>query len=84
MKKDAMVDKHLGAWGSIDADMKDGYRNGLSNAARASRGRGWNEERALAWARANGKLREIPDEGAAPLSQALHSMTKLPGHTHRL
>lgn len=75
----ALVSDHLHQWPTIDRDLKDAATNGLS-AAKAG-ARDWNETAALAWAKANNKLKSAP-KPADVLTQAMHSMGNLPGRKH--
>lgn len=58
MKRRALVDKHKGLWPSIDRDLKDASTNGLA-LARAPGTSGWNEKKAVDWARSRGKLKDL-------------------------
>lgn len=68
IKKTALVKKHSHHWPTIESDLSEATRNGLS-AAWVRHG-WWDESAALAWAENNGKVR-----------QAL-TMSALPGRTH--
>ncbi len=54
--KAAMVHLHRQHWPSIERDLSNAASNGLVRAKAGSRG--WDEDTALAWARANKKLRQ--------------------------
>jgi len=77
----ALVSGHLHHWPTIDRDLKDAATNGLS-AAKAG-ARDWDETAALAWAKANNKLKSAAKPADA-LMQAMHSMGSLPGRKHTL
>lgn len=72
MKRRALVLKHAHAWPTIDADLRDGSRNGLSGAALDKSGRDWIEAKALEWAQSKGKL--IPAQ--APLPRQFHRLAR--------
>ena len=77
MAKRAMVGMYKSKWPSIENDIRAASENGLS-AAKAGK-RGWDEARALEWARSKGKLIE-PSDSAVPAN----SMFNLPGKKHTL
>jgi hypothetical protein len=81
MKKAAMVDQHKHEWPSIERDMKDAARNGLSKALAGSRE--WNESIAMDWARANNKLVKAT-EGTSALDTAMRSLSSLSSTVHAL
>lgn len=54
LTKRAMIENYKKEWPTIERDIKDASTNGL-DAAKASK-RGWVEEQALLWARANNKF----------------------------
>lgn len=81
MTKSSMIEQHKHEWPTIKRDIADAGRNGLS-AAKAGV-RGWHEQDALEWARANNKL-ENTSKSSYSLTQGVNTMTKLPGRIHRL
>lgn len=81
-KKAALVAAHVHEWPTIESDISDAATNGLAAAAKAGK-RGWMEDAALNWARANGKLISAA-KAADPLAQAMHSMGNLPSRKHTL
>lgn len=76
VKRCALIERHIRRWPSIERDLRDGAENGLSAAARAESRGWWDEEAALRWAEARGKL-----EGAARTTAAASS---LEGFMHRI
>lgn len=54
MKKAAMIEQHKHEWPTIEQDIKDAKRNGLSMAKAGERD--WKEHEAMEWARNKGKL----------------------------
>lgn len=81
-KKAALVAAHVHEWPTIESDISDAATNGLAAAAKAGK-RGWWEEAALIWARANGKLISAA-KTADSLAQAMHNMGNLPSRKHTL
>lgn len=75
MTKAAMIEQHRHEWQSIEQDIKDAKRNGLGNAKAGARG--WDEAKAMEWARVRGKLISI-NTTAQTLSGAINSMATLP------
>ncbi|WP_148304900.1 hypothetical protein [Castellaniella defragrans] len=59
MRRKALIETHGARWPTIDGDIRHAAENGLSSAKAGARG--WDEERALAWAKSQGKL--IADPG---------------------
>lgn len=57
LKRQALIDRHLPRWPTVDNDLKEASRNGLSAAANISHSN-WDESKALAWAQSNGKLKD--------------------------
>ncbi|MBB4226015.1 hypothetical protein [Variovorax guangxiensis] len=78
LKRSALVEKHQNQWPTIDRDLKDGGENGLSEAAKHQKHGMWFEDRALAWARQQGKLK--PETHGAPVN----SIFNAPGRKHRM
>ena len=70
MTKAAMISQHRHHWPSIEGDMGDAKRNGLHVTKAGARG--WFEDVALAWARANNKLTDAA-KPAAPLTLAMNN-----------
>lgn len=58
MTKAGLVRAHMHRWTTIESDLSDAARNGLSEAKAGERG--WVESKALEWARAKGKLADHP------------------------
>ena len=59
LKKAALVAKHKSKWPTIERDISNGVRNGLSYAAKSHYKNGWwREAEALAWAKQHGRLSE--------------------------
>lgn len=81
MNRAALIDAHNHEWPTIRRDIADANTNGLSAAK--SGNRGWNEAVALKWARAKGKLKSSAKPVVA-LTQAMQSMSSLPGRKHTL
>ena len=81
-KKAALVAAHVHEWPTIESDISDAATNGLAAAAKAGK-RGWREDAALNWARANGKLISAA-KTADSLAQAMHNMGNLPSRKHTL
>jgi hypothetical protein len=82
MTKHAMVQQHKHEWPTIEQDIKDAKRNGLSDAAKAGT-RGWDEDKAMNWARSKAKITSA-DKPAHLLTAAVNSMAILPTKRHRL
>lgn len=76
MTKAAMLNQHRHEWPTIERDMADASKNGLS-AAKAG-ARDWNEATALEWARANNKLKN------AQVANLDGAMRNLPSRRHRM
>lgn len=81
MTRAAMVDQHKHQWPSIENDISNASQNGLVNAK--SGAKGWHESAALAWARANNKLKSAKP-ASSELTHAIHNMSSLPTTRHRL
>lgn len=81
-KKAALVAAHVHEWPTIESDISDAATNGLAATAKAG-ARGWREDAALIWARANGKLISAA-KTADSLAQAMHNMGNLPSRKHTL
>lgn len=81
-KKAALIDAHIHEWPSIARDIADANTNGLAAAAKAG-ARGWKEDAALVWARANGKLISAA-KPANSLAQAMHNLGSLPHRKHTI
>lgn len=64
LKRAALVQEVVEDWPSVEADLRDGSRNGLKEAAHD--GSGWVLEDAMKWAESRGKLRKRgPKRGPA-------------------
>lgn len=61
LKRATLIDKYETNWPTIQRDLRDGYKNGLSNAAKVGANGLWLELKAREWASARGKLREKPE-----------------------
>jgi hypothetical protein len=81
-KKAALIAAHVHEWPSIERDIADANTNGLAAAAKAG-ARGWKEDAALVWARANGKLISAA-KPANSLAQAMHNLGTLPHRKHTI
>ena len=81
-KKAALIAAHVHEWPTIERDIADANTNGLAAAAKAS-ARGWFEDAALMWARANGKLISAA-KPADSLAQAMHNLGALPSRRHTM
>lgn len=64
LRRKALVRELAGRWPTIEADMTHASRNGLSEARGDDYGM-WDEEKALQWARSQGKLTGVRKEAAA-------------------
>lgn len=81
-KKAALIAAHVHEWPTIERDIADANTNGLAAAAKAGV-RGWFEDAALIWARANGKLISAA-KPADSLAQAMHNLGALPSQKHTM
>lgn len=81
-KKAALVAAHVHEWPTIESDISDAATNGLAATAKAG-ARGWREDAALIWARANGKLISAA-KPADSLAQAMHTLSALPSRKHTM
>jgi hypothetical protein len=81
MKRSALIQEHRTHWPSIEGDLKDANSNGLSMAKAGTRG--WDETRALAWARSRGKLKDKVS-GARELDGAIRGLAALPSRRNIL
>ena len=72
MTRAALVAQHRHEWPTIEADIKDASKNGLS-AARVD-ARGWDEDLAVDWARSKDKLIQ-PAVAGARLSSAMANLS---------
>lgn len=81
-KKAALIAAHVHEWPTIERDIADANTNGLAAAAKAG-ARGWKEDAALVWARANGKLISAT-KPANSLAQAMHNLGSLPHRKHTI
>lgn len=81
MTKAAMIEQHKHEWPSIEGDIRDAANNKLATAKAGPRG--WNESAAMAWAKANNKLKSTANP-AGSLAQAMHSLSNLPVTRHTL
>ena len=81
-KKAALVAAHVHEWPTNERDIADANTNGLAGAAKAG-ARGWKEDAALVWARANGKLISAA-KPANSLAQAMHNLGSLPHRKHTI
>jgi hypothetical protein len=69
-KKESLIKELRDHWKTIESDIKDASKNGLSKAAKAGK-RGWDKENAILWATAKGKYSD-------PMRQTKNSMLNLP------
>lgn len=81
-KKFVLIAAHIHEWPSIKRDIADANKNGLAATAKAG-ARGWWEDAALTWARANGKLTSVA-KPAENLAEAMHNLAKLPSRKHTM
>jgi hypothetical protein len=81
-KKAALIAAHVHEWPSIERDIADANTNGLAATAKAG-ARGWIEDAALVWARANGKLISAA-KPANLLAQAMHNLGALECRKHTI
>ncbi len=79
-KRAALIAAHVHEWPTIERDIADATKNGLATVAKAGE-RGWLEDAALNWARANGKLKSTA-KPADSLAQAMHNLGSLPSRKH--
>ncbi|WP_143435870.1 hypothetical protein [Hydrogenophaga sp. IBVHS1] len=70
LNRASMIAKHKAIWPTIEGDISDASSNGLSVAKAGARG--WNEAKALEWARAKNKL-----EKSAPASALDRGMGRM-------
>jgi hypothetical protein len=82
-KKAAMIAQYKNEWPTIERDIKDAKRNGLSVAAKAG-ARDWHEVEAKEWARNKGKLNST-DKSVEMLTGTMNKIANSPiSHSHRL
>lgn len=81
LKKEVLINRHIQAWPTIEADLQNASRNGLNIAKGGNRG--WIESRTLDWARSRGKVSSDMKE-ANPLDATMLRMARLPAKIHRL
>ncbi|MDP3617931.1 MAG: hypothetical protein Q8R49_08985 [Rhodoferax sp.] len=74
LKRSVLIRKYQSTWTTIDQDLRDGHRNGLSAAAKVGAGGLWLELKALVWASERGKLRELPVMFNESLASAFHHL----------
>ncbi len=79
LKRAALVAAHQQEWQSVDRDLKDAGENGLSAAAKHPKHGMWFEERALTWAKQQGKLK--PSSSSVASSNSVFSLA---GKKHRI
>lgn len=82
MTKAALIEQYQHEWSTIVGDIAGAKRNGLSAAAKAGE-RQWREADAIEWARTKGRL-QSKEKPANLLQSAMHNMSKLPAHHHKL
>ena len=58
LKRSALISKYRTTWATIGQDLRDGHKNGLSDAAKVGAGGLWLELKALALAAERGKFHE--------------------------
>lgn len=66
MPRSVLIERHEAAWPTIRADLGEASKTGLAVAKFGARG--WDQEKALEWARAKGKLLE--SDAAVPFTNA--------------
>ena len=64
MSRAALVGKYKAQWSSIERDMQDASKNGLSEARAGARK--WSEQLALQWAKSNNKFKDRADAPSSP------------------
>jgi hypothetical protein len=64
MSRAALVSKYKAQWSSIERDMQDASKNGLSEAKAGARK--WSEQLALQWAKSNNKFKDRADVPSSP------------------
>lgn len=82
MTKTGIVKAHMHRWPTIESDLSDASRNGLSVAKAGERR--WDERKALEWARSRGKLHGegIAPAPADPMAALFGRLGTLPSHRH--
>ncbi len=60
VKRAVLVEEYESTWPTIERDLRDGYKNGLSAASKVGERGLWLRLKALEWAKTRGKLRERP------------------------
>lgn len=60
MKKKALIAELEHEWPSIEVDLSDATRNGLKIAAHTGKHGDWDADKARAWAKSKGKLKQSP------------------------
>ena len=82
-KRNALIDEVNFFWPSIDRDLRDAARNGLSSAAKHTKNTFWKVQEALTWATERGKVTKekaqsfISSNPENALSPMLRSLLKL-------
>ncbi|MBK5204056.1 MAG: hypothetical protein JJD98_01200 [Polaromonas sp.] len=61
LKRSVLINKYEPTWPTLERDLRDGHKNGLSNAAKVGANGLWFDSKALEWASARGKLRAKPE-----------------------
>ena len=82
MTKSALIARYSHIWPTVEADILSAAINGLSTHARAVK-RGWNEAKAVEWARSKGKINES-ENSSNQIASTMPSMTNLPTVVHRI
>ncbi len=85
MTKAGLVKAHIHRWPTIESDLSDASRNGLSVAKAGERR--WDEREALAWARSRGKLHmesiaPTPEQADPMAAHYLGGLSKLPSRKY--
>lgn len=61
LKRSVLINKYEPTWPTLERDLRDGHKNGLSDAAKVGANGLWFDSKALEWASARGKLRAKPE-----------------------
>lgn len=80
--KEALIREYGSHWPDIKSDLSHASRNGLAQAAKSG-ARGWDAEKALEWAKSQGKLKGSQHTKSAPASP-LPTLESLPKKVHRM
>jgi len=73
VKRGALIKRNSAKWKTIDHDLREASRNGLSEAARADKKGWWKEAKAIKWAEINNKL-EAPKSMANAATSVINKL----------